>query len=462
MVTHSDYAELSKIIKENKELTKYLASEDIVDLMIHDEEIFDVLDNETKRKIIELLSENNEKLLSLPERVIMKIAPALPVDLIRLLLKHDKLMIIRVINKNKVLVEKLSPNDIEDLILFLVEQKMKGMVNFDLYFESMDILIMGLERTSRIKIISRIIENGEFDILTDEDILNQAMYSDKLVYSILEKMIEAKKLDLYKDASTKLFFRILSRRGWYLTEKLIAKDPKLVREFFLKLISSENTRNIIKYLPESFLEDLMRYMDTNLIIDIMPYLPLTLSVAIYRNFKERYKNRWFDTLMEKVDDKPITANMKFLVALFNEPTIKTKVALDRLAKIVYHKDCRLIAKYIFEGRELSKNKAINLIEKYPQFALWLREDLAIELVDSLGDIFSKYKEVLDYFLLMGGIVSKKTLRWLGAQVISEKIDAKVAAKLILSRDRPFNAKVFSKVKKAEDFMKALDELGVNL
>ena len=63
---------------------------------------------------------------------------------------------------------------------------------------------------------------------------------------------------------------------------------------------------------------------------------------------------------------------------------------------------------------------------------------------------------------MGGIVSKKTLRWLGAQVISEKIDAKVAAKLILSQDRPFNAKVFSKMKKAEDFMKALDELGVNL
>lgn len=447
MIIHSDYIALSKIIKENNRFVKYLTPEDIVNLMIHDERIFDVLDNGNKRSIIELLSKNNEKLLSLPERVIMKIAPTLPIDLIRLLLRHDKLMIIRVINKNKVLVEKLSPNDIEDLILFLVEQKMKGMVSFDLYFESMDILIMGLERTSRIKIINKIIENGEFDILTDEDILNQAMYSDKLVYSILEKMVEAKKLDLYKDVSTKLFFRILSRRGWYLTEKLIAKDPKLVRELFLKLISSENTRNIIEYLPESFLEDLMRYMDINLIIDIMPYLPLTLSVAIYRNFKERYKSRWFDILMEKVDDKPMTANMKFLVALFNEPTIKTKVALDRLAKIVYHKDCKLIAEYIFERKELSKNKAINLIEKYPQFALWLREDLAIELVDSLDDIFSKYKEVLDYFLLIGGIVSKKTLKWLGVQVTSGKMDAQAVAKLIISRNRPFNAKVFSKVKK---------------
>ncbi|OYT25301.1 MAG: hypothetical protein B6U95_09695 [Thermofilum sp. ex4484_82] len=178
------------------------------------------------------------------------------------------------------------------------------------------------------------------------------------------------------------------------------------------------------------------------------------------------KAKEFESLREevynllKIDER--FADTIFLLGLFDWDNPKTKVLLNKLCSSLKNSDCILIAKYIFEMKEIDKDTAIGLVQKYPQFALWLRDDLAIQLIDELYDIFSKYLEVADLYLSMVGIVSKKVLKWLGLQVSSSKLKVNDVVNLILKRERPFDVKIFHKVKSVKDFMNVLMKLGVTI
>jgi len=190
----------------------------------------------------------------------------------------------------------------------------------------------------------------------------------------------------------------------------------------------------------------------------LPFIPLGLSVECYRKIALFYGDSWLNQVIRLAEDDKCV-DILFLVTLFWNG-IEGSVVLRKLHKRITSSEVRCVAKFIFEDKMLSDRELAEMIEKYPQFSLWVLEKSPLLVEANLREILERFPNLLVVSFKLVVILSRKTLVWLFDQIVRGKVRVIEAVKIILEKPRPFSTKEFEKVRTVEQFEFALKKTGM--
>jgi len=245
---------------------------------------------------------------------------------------------------------------------------------------------------------------------------------------------------------------------------VVQKRPDLARylsdNVFLSLVThhsdlwdlldpSDRDRFLLLRLSRATADDIFRVCDD---------LPLRFYCEVYRRVVELFGDDWFDSFV--ASGKLSNVDLAFLIGLYRV-SLESKIVLGKLADKLRSKELRVIADYIFNNAELDSETLLELLRVYPHFALWLRDDDLLKLLDHIGFLLENVPELIDVYLSKGGEISIRTLLWLRDRVTSGAITVHEAVRLILKNPSPFSTVEFRKAKNVEDFNEALRKIGVS-
>lgn len=273
-----------------------------------------------------------------------------------------------------------------------------------------------------------------------------------------------------------------------ITEKVIQKD--IIEDVvFLTLIPESVINKIITYVPANTLElatlekkSLIKfraiskklansnknfwdaYINNITINDLSNYIdcfPLFVHDIIYKRLvKEFGIDKWFDFLINK-NLRERAPDLALLISLYQRKNEdKTKIYISGLMEILKHEDTRKIANAIVYDRKLPKEELLRLVKDYPQLTLWFPDDLADYIIDNFENLTNQFFFFVEFYIKLGGILSKKSLILIYEKVKNGELRLKTALKLIPYEAKIFDTKPFKKVKTLDDFEKALKEIGI--
>jgi len=255
-----------------------------------------------------------------------------------------------------------------------------------------------------------------------------------------------------------LCFDISDKLNQYQTnEKVAQKKLRKIMELVKEPILLKN-RNMLEKVNNFILKLLYKYQaETNQIKPIKRYSNEGNIVFNYQFYKKKYGKYLIPKLLEIFDYKkdPETA---FLIILC-DVSIEARIALGKISEFVKSKDLLDISAYIFKEKALDKSRIEELIQKYPQFVLWLRyEDLYI-VSTHVEKMLDKYPPLLVLTLRLGGVATKQSLIWLNKVAQIDHIPISAIKKVVAKSQLPFCTTKFENISNRQDLNTILKEIG---